>query len=108
VAAPDGTAVYVTGIRAEPDDSGELFVVKFAPADGAVVWQQIWGTPAAGGSIFLAATAETVPPYIFDPAPTKTSRLRGAVAIPAGALTSVTGVLGNPVGVVEAPLAPDL
>jgi hypothetical protein len=58
---------------------------------------------APDGSIFLAATAETAPPYIFDPAPTKTSRPRGAVATPAGALTSVTGVLVDPAGVVEIP-----
>jgi hypothetical protein len=64
------------------------YIVALSADTGEALGAMTWGNTgidkgdgiaiASDGSIFLAATAETVPPYIFDPAPTKTSRLRGA------------------------------
>jgi len=58
---------------------------------------------APDGSTFLAATAKTAPPYVFNRAPTNTSRPRGTVATPAGTLANVTGTIVMNSGVAGIP-----
>jgi hypothetical protein len=113
-ASSDGTAVFLVGsTNSFGAGSDDAYVVALSVDTGRALEAITWGNAdldkgngiamAPDGNIFVAATAETAPPYIFDSAPTKTSKLRGTVAVPAGALTGVTGVLGDPLGVVEVP-----
>lgn len=110
--ASDGT-VFLAGSTASfgvaPDDA---FLVKMLSSTGRGKEAVTWGgagldkghdvAVAADGTIALAGTAEA-PPYQFLRASARTSRLRGAVAVPTGVTTDVVGSLVDPGGVLATP-----
>lgn len=109
--APDGTVV-LAGDTNSFGTEGDVFVVHFEPG-GKALDARTWGSvgldggSGAGvtpdGTILVAATVSQPPLYVFDRAPSKTSRLRGSVANPAGSLTDVAGIVSDPGG--TAPIA---
>jgi uncharacterized delta-60 repeat protein len=108
-AAADGTIFFTGGTASFGTD--DAFIVHLAPT-GKAIDANSWGgaglevgkgvAVASDGTISLAAVAEA-PPYLFERAATKTSRLRGSLATPAVTLVDVAGTVAEPAGVVATP-----
>jgi uncharacterized delta-60 repeat protein len=107
----DGTVLWAgetNGIGAGSDDA---FLVQMSPA-GRSIDSSTWGGTgiehgegvevASDGTVALGATAEN-PPYTFQDAPMKTSRLRGAVATPTFAFQDVAGATAEAGGTTADP-----
>jgi uncharacterized delta-60 repeat protein len=107
--AADGTIFFTGGTASFGTD--DAFIVHLA-ANGKAIDAMSWGgaglevgkgiAVASDGTISLAASAEA-PPYLFDRAATKTSRLRGTLTIPTTTLVDVVGTVAEPAGVVTTP-----
>jgi hypothetical protein len=103
---PDGT-VAIGGSTSSFGVEGDAFVVHLAP-DGRAIDARTWGSAGLDsgsgvafgpdGTIWLAATTEQPPPYVFGRAPSKTARLRGTIATPDGSLADAVGTIGDPDG----------
>jgi outer membrane protein assembly factor BamB len=92
VVRPDG-AVFVTGTTNSFSDADDVFFLHLQPESGRAEDAATWGGPITtdvGNAIAFNATGDAVigatvqdPPYVFDGAPTRTSRLRTTVGDPA-------------------------
>ena len=91
----------------------DAFILRFQP-DGRVIDAQTWGSAnldvghgvdvAPGGTVSLGATVEAPPPYTFQRAPSKTSRIRRpTIATPTVPLVNGTGTIADAGGVLGTP-----
>jgi hypothetical protein len=102
--APDGS-IYVAGASDSFGTGGDAFVVHVA-ADGKAADAVTWGGTgfdsgsgvgvAANGTVVLAATTTTAPPYSLLGAPKKVSAVRGTVAVAGNAFGDAAGVTADP------------
>src|SRR5712692_397274 len=89
--APDGSVFLAGSTNSFGQGSDDAFVVHFLADSGRAIAANIWGGFSldngegigigTDGTISLGATAEP-PPYVFDSAPKKTSRLHGTASTP--------------------------
>lgn len=102
--AQDGS-IYVAGASDSFGAGGDAFVLHVL-ANGKAADAATWGGTgfdsgagvgvAADGTVVLAATTTTAPPYSLLSAPRKVSAVRGTVAVTGGALADATGVIADP------------
>lgn len=101
---PDGS-IHVAGQASFTDGADEAFVFRVA-TDGRGLDAVTWGGAgfdsghgvgvASDGTVSLAATTTTAPPYVLLDASRKVSAVRGTVAAAAGGLADVAGVAADP------------
>jgi uncharacterized delta-60 repeat protein len=109
---PDGTAVLAGDTNSFGAGSDDAFLVR-ASAEGKGLDANTWGGAgidhaddvelAPGGTIVVGATTENPPPFTFQRASTRLSRMRGTVATPANPLVDATGTVADPGGTTATP-----
>jgi uncharacterized delta-60 repeat protein len=109
---PDGTAMLAGDTNSSGAGSDDAFIVR-ASATGRGLEASTWGGPeidhaedvelAPGGTIQVGGTTENPPPYTFQRASARMSRLRGTVATPANRLVEATGTTADPGGTTATP-----
>jgi uncharacterized delta-60 repeat protein len=103
--APDNT-IYVAGTTTSfGAGDQDAFVLHVQPTGKKIINALTWGgagfetgagVAVNGGTLMLAATTTTAPPYSLLPASAKLSAPRGTLAAVQGVLTDVVGVVANP------------
>jgi hypothetical protein len=103
--AADNT-IYVAGTTTSfGAGDQDAFVLHMQPTGKKLLDALTWGGPGFetgagvavnGGTLMLAATTTTAPPYSLLPASAKLSAPRGTLAVVEGVLTDVAGVVANP------------
>ena len=103
--APDNT-IYVAGTTTTFGASNQdAFVLHVQPTGKKILDALTWGgtgfetgagVAVNGGTLTLAATTNTPPPYSLLPASAKLSAPRGRLAVAEGVLADVAGVVANP------------
>ena len=103
--APDNT-IYVAGTTTSfGAGDQDAFVLHVQPTGKKILDAVTWGgagfetgsgVAVNGGTLMLAATTNTAPPYSLLPASAKLSAARGTLAVVDGALTDVAGVVADP------------
>jgi uncharacterized delta-60 repeat protein len=103
--APDNT-IYVAGTTTSfGAGDQDAFVLHLQPTGKKLLDALTWGgagfetgagVAVNGGTLMLAATTTTAPPYSLLPASAKLSAPRGTLAVVEGVLTDVVGVVTNP------------
>jgi uncharacterized delta-60 repeat protein len=109
---PDGTVMLAGDTNSFGVGSDDAFILR-ASAGGRGLDANTWGGVeidhaddvglAAGGTIVLGATTGNPPPYTFQRASSRLSRLRGTVASPAIPLLDAAGTVADPGGTVATP-----
>jgi uncharacterized delta-60 repeat protein len=109
---PDGSPVLAGNSNSFGAGSDDAFVLR-ASAGGRGLDANTWGGTGIdhaddvelgpAGTITVGATTENPPPYVFQRASTRLSRLRGTVATPANALLNATGSVADPAGTTAIP-----
>ena len=110
--APDNT-IYVAGTTTSFGAGfQDAFVLHLQPTGKKILDAFTWGGPGfetgagvavSGGTVMLAATTQTGPPYSLLPASAKLSAPRGTLAVVEGVLADVAGVVANPAAGAVAP-----
>ena len=110
--APDNT-IYVAGTTTSfGAGDQDAFVLHLQPTGKKILDAFTWGGPGfetgagvavSGGTVMLAATTQTGPPYSLLPASAKLSAPRGTLAVVEGVLADVAGVVANPAAGAVAP-----
>ena len=103
--APDNT-IYVAGTTTTfGAGSQDAFVLHLQPTGKKLLDALTWGgtgfetgagVAVNGGTLMLAATTTTAPPYSLLPASVKLSAPRGTLAVVEGVLADVAGVVADP------------
>jgi len=103
--APDNT-IYVAGTTTSfGAGNQDVFVLHLQPTGKKLLDAFTWGGPGFetgagiavnGGTLMLAATTTTAPPYSLLAASAKLSGPRGTLAVVEGVLADVPGVVANP------------
>ena len=103
--APDNT-IYVAGTTTSfGAGNQDVFVLHLQPTGKKLLDAFTWGGPGFetgagiavnGGTLMLAATITTAPPYSLLAASAKLSGPRGTLAVVEGVLADVPGVVANP------------
>jgi uncharacterized delta-60 repeat protein len=106
VAVASDNTIYVGGTTTTFGAGFEdAFVLHLQPTGTKILDALTWGGPGFetgagvavnGGTLMLAATTNTAPPYSLLPASAKLSAPRGALAVVDGVLDDVAGVVANP------------
>lgn len=109
--APDGTVLWAGETNSYGVGSDDGYLLHLSP-EGKALDGDTWGGPdidhfegvdaAPNGTISVGATTQG-PPFTFQRAPTKTSRLRGTVSTPTEPLVDAAGTLADPGGTVDTP-----
>jgi hypothetical protein len=104
VAVAADNTIYVAGTSFGAGDQ-DAFVLHVQPTGKKVLDALTWGgagfetgagVAVNGGTLMLAATTTTAPPYSLLAANAKISAPRGTLAVAEGVLTDVPGVVANP------------
>jgi uncharacterized delta-60 repeat protein len=103
VVAPDDGTIYVAGTTTTFGAGfQDAFVLHLQPTGKRLLQAFTWGGPGfetgagvavSGGTLMLAATTTTGPPYSLLVAPAKLSAPRGTLAVVNGVLADVAGVV---------------
>jgi uncharacterized delta-60 repeat protein len=103
--APDNT-IYIAGTTTSFGAGfQDAFVLHVQPTGKKILDALTWGGPGFetgagvavnGGTVMLAATTNTGPPYLLLPVSAKLSAPRGTLAAVAGVLDDVAGVVEDP------------
>jgi uncharacterized delta-60 repeat protein len=103
--APDAT-IYVAGTTTSfGAGNQDAFVLHLQPTGKKLLDAFTWGgtgfetaagVAVSGGTLMLAASTNTPPPYSFLAASARLSAPRGTLAVVEGTLTDVAGVVANP------------
>jgi len=107
VAAASDGSVYVAGTTTNfGAGDQDAFVLHLQPTGkkklldaftwGGTGFETGAGVAVNGGTLMLAATTTTAPPYSFLAASARLSAPRGTLAVVEGALADVAGVVANP------------
>ena len=106
VAVASDNSIYVAGTTTSFGAGfQDAFVLHVQPTGKKVLDAVTWGgagfetgvgVAVNGGTVMLAATTQTGPPYSLLPASAKLSAPRGRLAVVEGALADVAGVVADP------------
>jgi hypothetical protein len=106
VAIASDNTIYVAGTTTTfGAGNQDAFVLHVQPTGKKILDAFTWGGPGFetgagvavnGGTLMLAATTNTAPPYSLLPASAKLSAPRGTLAVVEGMLADVVGVVANP------------
>jgi uncharacterized delta-60 repeat protein len=109
---PDGTAALAGNTNSFGAGIDDAFVLH-ASAGGRGLDANTWGGTEIdhaddvdlrpGGTIVMGGTTLNPPPYTFQRASSRLSRLRGTVSTPANPLLDATGVVADPGGTTATP-----
>jgi hypothetical protein len=104
--APDDGSIYVTGTTSSAGAGFQDAFVLHVDSTGkkaldAVTWggagfEEGWGVAVTGGSVVLAASTTTAPPYSLLALRAKLSTQKSILAPAAGAIADGAGLVGNP------------
>jgi len=110
--APDNT-IYVAGTTTTfGAGDQDAFVLHLQPTGKKILDAFTWGGPGfetgagvavSGGTLALAATTTTAPPYSLLAASARLSAPRGTLAVVEGVLADVAGAVANPAAGVTTP-----
>lgn len=109
---PDGRVVLAGDTNSFGAGSDDAFIVQ-ASAGGRGLEGDTWGgveidhaddvVIGPGGTILVGGTTRNPPPYTFQRASSRLSRLRGTVATPANPLLDAAGAVADPGGTTATP-----